>query len=185
MAATPPALLIRSQSLSPLGRLSRFLMPYRARIAAAMLALILAAAGVLALGQGLRHVIDAGFASGNPQPLNAALAGLLDSESLVDVAALPLAGTLFYEVYGRSCTGQTIYRAKGCEACDGTGYQGRSGIFELLVIDDDLRRAINEKKSQQDQFEIARAKGFRNYREDGADKILAGITSVDEVLSAS
>lgn len=81
--------------------------------------------------------------------------------------------------------GETIYRARGCDACDGTGYQGRTGIFELLIVDDDLRRAINDGKSQQDQFDIVRQKGFRNYREDGAAKILAGITSVEEVLQAS
>jgi len=81
--------------------------------------------------------------------------------------------------------GQRIYRAKGCEACDRTGYQGRTGIFELLIVDEDLRRAINEGASQQAQFDLIRKKDFRAYREDGCDKILSGITTVDEVLQAS
>jgi general secretion pathway protein E len=81
--------------------------------------------------------------------------------------------------------GQRIYRAGACEACDHTGYQGRSGIFEMLVLDEELRKSINDSTSQQVQFEIIRKKGFRTYREDGVDKILAGITSVEEVLQAS
>src|ERR1051326_765892 len=81
--------------------------------------------------------------------------------------------------------GQLIHRGKGCSACDNTGYQGRTGIFELLVLDEELRRMINEGSSQQAQFKYIREKGFRNYREDGADKVIRGITSVEEVLTAS
>ncbi len=60
-----------------LARLGRFLVPYRWRIAGALAALVVAASCVLVLGQGLRHVIDAGFGSGDPQLLNAALAGIV------------------------------------------------------------------------------------------------------------
>ncbi|MBI4194680.1 MAG: ATP-binding cassette domain-containing protein [Betaproteobacteria bacterium] len=63
--------------LAQLARLGRFLMPYRGRIAAALAALVVAASCVLALGQGLRHVIDAGFGSGDPRLLNAALAAIV------------------------------------------------------------------------------------------------------------
>src|SRR5512145_881383 len=60
-----------------LARLGRFLLPYRRRIAVAMLALVNAAGCVLVLGQGLRHVVDAGFGSGDPRLLNAALAAIV------------------------------------------------------------------------------------------------------------
>ena len=60
--------------IAHLARLWRFLAPYRRRIAGALAALVVAASCVLALGQGLRHVIDAGFGSGEPHLLNAALA---------------------------------------------------------------------------------------------------------------
>ncbi|MBX3650072.1 MAG: ATP-binding cassette domain-containing protein [Burkholderiales bacterium] len=63
--------------VSPLRRLLRFLLPYRRHVAAALLALVTAAGSVLALGQGLRFVIDSGFGSGNPEMLNAALAGVI------------------------------------------------------------------------------------------------------------
>jgi type II secretory ATPase GspE/PulE/Tfp pilus assembly ATPase PilB-like protein len=52
-------------------------------------------------------------------------------------------------------------------------------------VDEDLRRAINESASQQAQFELVRKKGFRTYREEGADKLVAGITTIDEILQAS
>ena len=63
--------------LAQLARLGRFLLPYRARIAAALTALVVAASCVLALGQGLRYVIDAGFGSGDARMLNAALGGIV------------------------------------------------------------------------------------------------------------
>ena len=81
--------------------------------------------------------------------------------------------------------GRKIYRAVGCDACDGTGYQGRTGIFEMLLLDDAFRNAINDGASYQQMFAIAAQKGFRTYREDGVDKVLNGITTVEEVLQAS
>ena len=63
--------------IAHLARLARFLAPYRWRIAGAFAALVVAASCVLALGQGLRHVIDAGFGSGDPHLLNAALAAVV------------------------------------------------------------------------------------------------------------
>ncbi len=81
--------------------------------------------------------------------------------------------------------GARLYRAAGCEACDNIGYQGRTGIFELLVMDEELRKAVNDGANEQVLSEIAARKGLRPYREDGAEKILSGITSVEEVIQAS
>ncbi len=75
-----------ASTLSPLLRLARFLIPYRRRLAAAALALVVAASAVLALGQGLKHVIDAGFASGDSTSLNTALAGILIIAVVLSVA---------------------------------------------------------------------------------------------------
>jgi type II secretory ATPase GspE/PulE/Tfp pilus assembly ATPase PilB-like protein len=80
--------------------------------------------------------------------------------------------------------GQQIYRAKGCDGCDHTGFRGRTGIYELLVLDDELRRAIGDGISQQELVEKARSKGWRSYREEGVAKILDGVTTVEEVLQA-
>jgi ATP-binding cassette subfamily B protein len=76
----------KSIGISPLIGLARFVLPYKLRIAAALACLITAAGAVLALGQGLKHVIDSGFASGNPALLNAALAGVLIVAAVLSVA---------------------------------------------------------------------------------------------------
>ena len=81
--------------------------------------------------------------------------------------------------------GSRIYRAVGCENCDQTGYQGRTGIFEMLVMDEELRRALNEGANEQVLAKMAAGKGLRSYYCDGAEKILLGITSVEEVIQAS
>ena len=81
--------------------------------------------------------------------------------------------------------GRRIYRAVGCETCDSIGYRGRTGIFELLVLDEELRKAVNEGANEQVLAEMAARKGLRPYREDGVEKILSGITSVEEVIRAS
>ncbi len=81
--------------------------------------------------------------------------------------------------------GTRIYRAVGCENCDNTGYQGRTGIFEMLVMDEELRRALNEGANEQVLAKMAAGKGLRSYYCDGAEKILMGITSVEEVMQAS
>jgi type II secretory ATPase GspE/PulE/Tfp pilus assembly ATPase PilB-like protein len=81
--------------------------------------------------------------------------------------------------------GETIYRPKGCSDCDDTGYVGRTGIFEMIVFDDELRQAVNAGEGEASIAKIARAHGFTSFREDGATKVLLGITSVEEVLQAS
>jgi general secretion pathway protein E len=81
--------------------------------------------------------------------------------------------------------GSRIYRAVGCERCDSTGYQGRTGIFELLVMDEELRKAVNDGANEQVLLKMASGKGLRSYYCDGAEKILLGITSVEEVMQAS
>jgi general secretion pathway protein E len=81
--------------------------------------------------------------------------------------------------------GCQLYRATGCEACDNTGYQGRTGIFELLVMDEGLRKAVTDGVDEQTFFVMASEKGLRSYYDDGAEKVLAGITAVEEVIQAS
>ena len=81
--------------------------------------------------------------------------------------------------------GCQLYRAKGCEACDQTGYQGRTGIFELLVMDEGLRRAITDGVDEQTLFLMAAKKGLRSYYDDGAEKVTQGITTVEDVIQAS
>ncbi len=68
----------------------------------------------------------------------------------------------------------------GCRVCQHTGYKGRSGIHEILLLDDDIRGKIMQR-ADSNQIRAA-ARGFRSLREDGANKILKGVTSIEEVL---
>lgn len=88
----------------------------------------------------------------------------------------------------------TIYKPKGCERCRFTGYRGRLGIFEIFKIDDEMRQMINrmgeiEDRSQQVSTvqlrRRAREQGMRTLREDGFQKVFAGMTTFDEVLAVT
>ncbi len=76
-----------------------------------------------------------------------------------------------------------VMHAVGCEHCRGLGYRGRMGIFEIFVIDDDVRHMINQRKPTVLLRQKARELGMRTLREDGARKVLAGLTSAEEVIS--
>jgi general secretion pathway protein E/type IV pilus assembly protein PilB len=78
--------------------------------------------------------------------------------------------------------GSSIIRPKGCASCFNTGYKGRTGIFEVLVVDDDIRELIKSKASARAyRDEIVRRK-LPTLRALGYQKVKAGITTVDEVL---
>jgi type IV pilus assembly protein PilB len=70
----------------------------------------------------------------------------------------------------------------GCVRCGQTGYRSRIGLYEVMVVTDELRRRILEKASADELREVARTEGMRTLREDGLEKVRAGITSVAEVL---
>jgi general secretion pathway protein E/type IV pilus assembly protein PilB len=81
--------------------------------------------------------------------------------------------------------GATFMRGKGCANCNNTGFRGRFGIFEIFVIDDDARKLIYEKVSASVLRNRAREMGMRTLREDGIRKVLAGLTTADEVIRAT
>lgn len=75
----------------------------------------------------------------------------------------------------------TIYQANGCEQCNNTGYKGRTGIYELIAIDDQLCSLINNSASEQQLGDYARQQ-YPSIRHDGINKVLAGLTTITEVL---
>jgi type IV pilus assembly protein PilB len=75
-----------------------------------------------------------------------------------------------------------IFTAGGCDRCNGTGYRGRVGIFEVLVMDEELRSLILRRASADEIAAAAVAKGMVRLREDGQRKVLLGLTSPEEVL---
>ena len=76
-----------------------------------------------------------------------------------------------------------VTKPVGCEECRNTGYRGRMGIFEIFIIDDNVRHMINNRRSTLLLRQRARELGMRTLREDGVRKVLAGLTSAEEVIS--
>ncbi len=88
---------------------------------------------------------------------------------------------IIFEKYGfKNVT--KIYRKKGCASCNNKGYRGRAGIFEILVIDDDMRRLINQNADVLDLQECARRNGMMTLMQSGLNKILLGVTTFEEVM---
>jgi general secretion pathway protein E/type IV pilus assembly protein PilB len=78
-----------------------------------------------------------------------------------------------------------LFRGRGCNKCSLTGYSGRMGIFEILVINDEIQRMIFDKVSALEIRQRARELGMRTLREDGLRKVVIGTTTLDEVLRAT
>jgi general secretion pathway protein E len=74
-----------------------------------------------------------------------------------------------------------VFKAVGCEECNQKGYSGRSGIYELLVVDDTVRALVVEGKATGVVRKAAIANGLKTLRDDGIRKALEGITSLEEV----
>jgi general secretion pathway protein E/type IV pilus assembly protein PilB len=81
--------------------------------------------------------------------------------------------------------GAKFMKGKGCSNCNGTGNRGRFGVFEIFVIDDESRKLIYEKVPSSVLRARARQAGMRSLREDGIRKVLAGLTTADEVIRAT
>lgn len=79
----------------------------------------------------------------------------------------------------------TLYRGKGCPQCKNTGYRGRVGIFELMFMDEQIKRLVMARASTDEIREKARAGGMKTLREDGLTKVIDGRTTVEEVLKAT
>ena len=79
----------------------------------------------------------------------------------------------------------SVMRPVGCERCRGRGYRGRMGIFEMFIIDDEVRNMVNNNASTIALRQRARELGMRTLREDGVRKVLAGMTTAEEVISTT
>jgi type II secretory ATPase GspE/PulE/Tfp pilus assembly ATPase PilB-like protein len=80
--------------------------------------------------------------------------------------------------------GSHVWRAKGCNECR-QGYKGRKGIYEIMMIDDDLRKMILEGASNIALRTEAIAKGMKTLRRSGINNALAGLTSIEEVFATT
>jgi type IV pilus assembly protein PilB len=82
-------------------------------------------------------------------------------------------------------SGAQPMRPVGCDNCRGKGYRGRMGIFEVFLIDDEVRHMINNNASTIQLRQRARELGMRTLREDGIRKVLSGLTTAEEVISTT
>jgi type II secretory ATPase GspE/PulE/Tfp pilus assembly ATPase PilB-like protein len=78
--------------------------------------------------------------------------------------------------------GITIYQGTGCDQCRGTGYRGRTGIFELMTVDGEIRQLIIEKASAGIIRKKSVMKGMEILKESGLQKVKQGVTTIEEVL---
>ncbi len=78
--------------------------------------------------------------------------------------------------------GDKLYRGTGCRECRHSGYRGRFGIFELVMMDDEMREIVVRRGSAGEMFKLARQKGLKTMREDGFMKALRGDTTLEEIV---
>jgi type IV pilus assembly protein PilB len=78
--------------------------------------------------------------------------------------------------------GRKFFYGRGCDRCNNTGYKGRVGIFELVLINDDLRDQISAGASTDQLREVCRKHGMQTLREAGLNAIYTGATTIDEIV---
>jgi len=76
----------------------------------------------------------------------------------------------------------TLQRGKGCKECRGTGYLGRCGIFEIFPMSDRLKKMVMANESSAELVKVAKQEGMKTLREDAWDKVLQGVTTIQEVV---
>ena len=116
---------------------------------------------------------------GPPRPLIAGQTQLEDAtgdDAPTQVVQLPVGGKPPRPVF---------YKATGCQACAETGFSGRIGIFELLVVDEAIRREILSSSDGKKITRVAVARGMTPLREDGVRQVTAGRTTMEEILAAT
>jgi general secretion pathway protein E len=102
------------------------------------------------------------------------------SSSLLGVLAQRLVRKLCLQC--RRVDGTGRYHPVGCDACGHTGYKGRTGVYELMSADDQVRALIHARATEQQLVDAARSTGLRSMREDGERLLRNGVTSPEEVL---
>ncbi len=106
----------------------------------------------------------------------------LTAEEIVLINNEPVLKEMLAERGVKNLKKMNVYRGSGCKVCGQTGYQGRIGIFEVLQITDEIRNLITAKATSADLNKAALKAGMTSMLADGVDKVLNGLTTLDEVL---
>jgi type II secretory ATPase GspE/PulE/Tfp pilus assembly ATPase PilB-like protein len=80
-----------------------------------------------------------------------------------------------------SADGVGLYRKRGCPRCNQTGYKGRIGIYQLMVMNEDVSRLASQHASREDLERAALETGMKTLWEDGLSKVVSGLTSLEEL----
>ena len=94
-----------------------------------------------------------------------------DAESLIRIGITP-----------QMIAGKKIYRGRGCPICLNTGYRSRIGLFELMLLDDSIKNLILKTSDSNAIKKLAVEQGMITLRQDGAQKVLNGVTTIEEVF---
>jgi general secretion pathway protein E len=86
------------------------------------------------------------------------------------------------ERYGTEAVPKKVFSAVGCSKCFKTGYYGRTGIYELMLVNDEIRQMVLKNVDSGSIKKAAVARGMKTLRDDGADKVIHGVTTMEEVL---
>jgi len=113
--------------------------------------------------------------------LEMGMEAFLVSSALLGVLSQRLVRCLCSVCNGSGTNNEDTSQGQICRTCSGTGYRGRTGIFELLTVNDEMRTAINERRDSTEIARIAQRAGMRTLREDGERKITEGMTTRAEV----
>lgn len=98
--------------------------------------------------------------------------------------SIGVGAAMFAKIFGKNKT-VNVYKGKGCKLDYGTGYEGRVGIYEILVMNDEIREAIMARKDAETIRKIAIKTGMQTMMEDGLEKVEAGTTTIDELMRAT
>ncbi|HEX4798964.1 MAG TPA: GspE/PulE family protein [Candidatus Paceibacterota bacterium] len=88
---------------------------------------------------------------------------------------------LTHRILGQPVDIHTVFEGGGCDVCDGSGYKGRTGIFEALLIDDTIEKAMLKDTRERAIREAAKSQNIPTMQQDGVMKVLAGVTTFDEI----
>jgi len=103
-----------------------------------------------------------------------------------DKAALPELKKMIAEDLGLSSHNEVkIYKGKGCDKCNSTGFYGRTAVYEILLVDPEIRNLITGKSSSDEINNLAKSKGMLSMRQNGWRRVISGVTTPGEVLKVT
>lgn len=138
----------------------------------------------------ITRLVDMGIA---PFLLNSAIIGVIgqrlvrtictNCKKIVDPATYTgFKENLMVEEARKRAQGEVkFFKGEGCKFCDNSGYRGRTGIFEIMLLSEEVRNLIVQKSSSEQIHEQSRRDGMTTMKEDGLSKVIAGVTTIDEI----